>query len=237
MKLNKYQKALLTIYGLAFAYFTIIRLPFKSRYNSKIEYDTLFSNKSNLDTGRLFLTFAVITVISAIIFLLLRNLNLKFHIFPKKTLRTTIYVVLGALVLTLTVLSIRSFKPKENRNPDGDHKSKSDNIIAPDSTAVIQNNSSQTDKDPFLLRDSKKAEKCTQDNALLQFRSYMKFYYPDWKIYGNPTTRESADCTFQVEFTTMNPRIKYEKEVIVVEIEFVEDYTKYYFRTVRGLLY
>jgi hypothetical protein len=65
----------------------------------------------------------------------------------------------------------------------------------------------------------------------------MKFYYPDWKIYGNPVVKEQTDCTFRIQFTTIDPHIKLEKEIIIAEISYSYEYTRYRFKTIRGTLY
>lgn len=99
-------------------------------------------------------------------------------------------------------------------------------------------------KDAHRELDDKKAETCTKDNALLQFRSYVKFYYPDWKIYGKPQVKELTEgfespCSYQIQFTTSDPHLQYitEKEVIAVQIAFTFDYSRYRFTTIRGMLY
>jgi len=103
-----------------------------------------------------------------------------------------------------------------------------------DSTSTVAPDTTTVPPDTYLLN---KQESCTSKNALQQFNSYMKFYYPDWKIYGKPVINESSDCTYRIQFTTMDPHIRYQKEVIIVEISFNFDYSKYYFNTIRGTLY
>jgi hypothetical protein len=231
MKINVSQKIILLVYSFLFIYFSIIHVPFKTNYPNEIKYDTLFSDSSNLDVSRLVLIIFTISILTSVVFLLFRNVIISFNaktIFKKR--RKTI--IIGAIVLVLVItFTINSYQNKKN-----DLK-----IVSPTNSTTMTKDSTSETKDSTSSGPSaseiKKEETCTIENAVENFQSYMKFYYPDWKIYGKPVVRETFDCTYQVQFTTMDPNIRYQKEVIIVEISFNYDYTRYTFRTVRGTLY
>lgn len=232
MKLNVYQKIVLIIYGCLFVYFSIIHVPFKSNFRNEIKYDTIFSTSSNLDVSRLVLIIVILSILTVILFLLFRNLSysIKFQKLQKRTTKIILYSVLVLAIILAIVFGISKYQPtKENivRMP------------AIDSTSALLDSAiSKGSKNTYgSERGLKKAENCTSKNALENFQSYMKFYYPDWKIYGKPVVREQSDCTFEIQFTTMNPHFRYEKEVMIVEISFDYDFSHYYFRKVRGTLY
>lgn len=229
MKLNLYQKIILLAYGFLFVYFTILHVPFKSNYRSEIKYDTLFSNSSNLETSRLILIIIILTILTFILLLLLRNLKNPFPLISQTKKKTIIYSLLGAVILFGIIFSILKYQIKKNTEPSPTIK-----VQTTDSVSVVVDTTINT-KVPTLLKA--KIETCNEEQALIDFRSYMKFYYPDWKIYGKPVVIEQSDCTYRVQFTTLDPHIKYEREVIVIEISYNYNYTQYYFRTIRGTLY
>jgi hypothetical protein len=76
---------------------------------------------------------------------------------------------------------------------------------------------------------------CTGEDVIQGFKSYMKFYYPDWKIYGKPVSKEKSDCNFEIQFTTKNPFLD-EKEIIIVEISLYKGKVDF-FKVIRGNLY
>jgi hypothetical protein len=229
MKLNVYQKIVLLIYGCLFVYFTILHVPFKSNYRGEIKYDTLFSNSSNLDTGRLILIIVILTILTVVLLLLLRNIKYSFRPISQKRKKIIAYSLLGVVILFAAIFAISKYKVKKNADTPPIV-----NTQAVDSVAVVADTTTSIDIPPFL---QKKAETCNEEQALRDFKSHMKFYYPDWKIYGNPVVREQSDCAYRVQFTTLDPHIKYEREVIIVEISYAYDYTKYNFRIIRGTLY
>lgn len=229
MKFNIYQKIILLVYGCLFVYFSIIHVPFKTNSRGEIKYDTLFSNSSNLDTGRLVVIIVIISMLTTVLLLLLRNINYSPKSLPRKTAKIITFCITGIAILFLVVWGLSKLNTKKRNVPTETVSTQS-----VDSTAVIVDTAISTDIPPFL---QKKAETCNEEQALLDFKSYMKFYYPDWKIYGNPVVKEQSDCTFRVQFTTLDPHIRYQKEVIIVEISYNYNYTEYYFRTVRGTLY
>ena len=100
-KLNKYQKLILIIYGLAFMYFSVIHVPFKIKGKDGIAYDTLFSERANLDISRLLLILVIISVALAIIFVLINSLhlNLKLQLRQKLKYRPTLYILLVIAVV------------------------------------------------------------------------------------------------------------------------------------------
>src|SRR6185312_11796313 len=103
MKLNKYQKILLLLYSLTFIYFSIIHVPFKIRHDSEIIYDNLFSNKANIAFSRLFLVITITTLISGMLFLVVRNLRLTFKIKPKLKIRRAFYILIGIVIVAVSV--------------------------------------------------------------------------------------------------------------------------------------
>lgn len=228
MKFNIYQKTVLILYGCLFVYFSIIHVPFKTNYHNEIEYDTLFSSSSNLDFSRLVLIIVTLSILAAILFLLFRNIHysIKLEQLQKQTSKIILYSVIGLAIILALIFGISKYQFTEKGI--GLNSAIDNTTVIADSTV----SSSITSE-----REQKKAENCTSEVALENFNSYMKFYYPDWKIYGKPVIREQSDCIFEIQFTTMNPHIRYEKEVGIVEISFDYDFSHYYFRIVRGTLY
>lgn len=233
MKFNVVQKLIFLLYACSFAYFTIIHVPFKIKYSNKVEYDTLFSNNSNLDVARVLIMIAAISVLAAVMVLFSRNLIRaeNFRQLPRKTRGVATISFIGIAVLILAIILVRP----SHRHSIADVPASEDTaaVVKPDTTAEVTDTSTLVG----AFKKVQKANTCTEQNAIEQFESYMKFYYPDWKIYGKPVAREQSDCLYQVQFTTMNPHIRYEKEVMIAEISFNDDYTKYYFRIVRGTIY
>lgn len=230
MKFNLYQKIILVLYSLFFIYFSIIHVPFKIDDGSEIKYDTLLSNSSNLDVSRLVLIIVILSILTAILFLLFRNINysINFKQLPKRTIKTIFFIAIGLAIILAVIFGISKYQ-----------SNKKDIVILPtvDSTSVTVG--STVDSSTTSEIELKRAENCTGENALINFQSYMKFYYPDWKIYGKPVVMEQSDCKYEIQFTTMNPHYKYfrEKEIMIVQISFNYDYSSYYFETVRGTLY
>lgn len=223
MKINLYQKAILTVYAILFIYFSIIHVPFKTKYGNEVVYDTLFSNKSNLDVPRLFLIILVISILTVTLFLLLKNINSTLH--QKTPLKKSFKIGTYLLVGIVTILAPIFIFYKSH--------------VTPKTNIAVHSNSTFTDTTPALPSqyDLKKTETCTSEYALKNFQAYMKFYYPDWKIYGQPLVKEHSDCTYRIQFTTLDPHIRYEKEIMVVEISYSYDYIRYKFRAIRGTLY
>jgi hypothetical protein len=224
MKINTYQKILLAIYGIVFIYLSILHVPFKIDYD-EIAYDTLFSSKSNLIITRLVLIDVVITIVSVVLFLLLRNLTLKIKYPSKRLGKISIYIFVIITLFLLTILAISRYKGAENKMTLMPER-KVDSVAATTKEVPLDS-----------LRALTKSENCTQESALKAFRSYMNFYYPDWKIYGNPVIKEMSDCIYRVQFSTMDPHIKWEREVIIAEISLNDDGHHYKFKTIRGELY
>jgi len=195
MKINTYQKILLAIYGIVFIYLSILHVPFKIDYD-EIAYDTLFSSKSNLIITRLVLIDVVITIVSVVLFLLLRNLTLKIKYPSKRLGKISIYIFVIITLFLLTILAISRYKGAENKMTLMPER-KVDSVAATTKEVPLDS-----------LRALTKSENCTQESALKAFRSYMNFYYPDWKIYGNPVIKEMSDCIYRVQFSTMDPHIK-----------------------------
>ena len=79
--MNTFQKIVLLLYGISFAFFSIVKVPFKIRGSVNIVYDTLFSNRANIDIGRMTLIIVMLTIAAALLFVLTINLklNIEFH--------------------------------------------------------------------------------------------------------------------------------------------------------------
>jgi hypothetical protein len=266
MKINIFQKILLAIYGIVFVYFSIIHVPFKTADRFEIDYDTLFSDRSNLDVSRLVLIILVISVLTAVLFLLIRNLKFtrktrvpKEKISATKKEVPTTYkggVRIGWILLTIAMLIFLIMIFKRLSKPIivevkpvvdtaiVDNNPKKEPVVndplgilsKPKDTAYRtrpkRSQSVLDSTDNFLLGNIP----CTSERALKDFYSYMKFYYPDYKIYGKPVVKEHSTCTYRIQFTTSNPHF-YEKEVMIVEITFNNYNTRYRFSTIRGMLY
>ena len=243
MKINFYQKIIIILYSIFFIYFSIIHVPFKIYHSSKIKYDTIFSDNSDIDVSRLVLIIVIISILSGVIFLLSSNLKSpnKLKLLPKQKFKLTPYNIKVNL-LVLIIISVIIFTIiKNSGKPRIDEFNHHANEQNKDSTSTMSADTSRLVaphvSDTTINID--KALACNEENALSDFKSYMKFYYPDWKIYGKPVVREQSDCTYRIQFTTRDPHIPYfpEKEVIIVEISYTDDYSKYHFRTIRGTLY
>jgi hypothetical protein len=105
IKLNKYQKLILILYGISFIYFSAIHVPFKVYGRQEIIYDTLFSERANLDASRLILILVVVSVAFAIIHFLINSLRLDYKPQIGKKLKTKpfLYILVGLVIITATV--------------------------------------------------------------------------------------------------------------------------------------
>lgn len=229
MKINIFQKIIIFIYVLLFCFFSIFYVPFKNIESGKIEYDILLSSSLNLDVSRLLVIIIILSILSAVFFFMFKNVNtlnffLRMNQIKKKKSFAIFYVVILILIISgpFLIAILVSNKTDNASTSTGDQEINYDTVssktILPESTL-------------------KKSETCTTENAIEDFKYYMKFYYPDWKIYGNPIAIESSDCAYSIQFTTMNPHIRYRKEVMIAEITFSSDFNSYYFKTTRGVLY
>ena len=234
MKINKYQKILLAIYAGLFFYFSIIHVPFKINYTNEIEYDTLFSNKSNLDVPRLVLIILIISILIGSVFLLLRNANFKLNFKLSQQVRKSfLFVAISILIIVIFFLSINKYFSNKKANVF--------NKIS-DSTMTSDTNKLHILPPGYkeiMALDLSKLEVCTPTHALKNFNSYMKFYYPDWKIYGDMVVKEQSDCVYRIQFKTQDPDLKYinDKEVMIAEISYNYDYTRYTVTMIRGYLH
>jgi len=177
--------------------------------------------------SRLALIIIIISILTSAVFLLFRNVHTSFepHTTFKKNRKIIIIGSIGLAIIMATTFSINNYQNK---------KKEIKIIPTNDTTTVISRDSISSWPSASEI---KKEETCTIESALKYFQSYMKFYYPDWKIYGKPVVRQMSDCTYQIQFTTMDPHIRYQKEVMIVEISFNYDYSQYTFRTIRGTIY
>ncbi len=102
MKVNKYQKIILLLYGAAFIYFSIIHVPFKINRGNEIVYDTLFSNRANVDFGRLSLVIIISTLISGILSSVVRNLRVTFKLKLRPELKRAFYILVGIAIISVS---------------------------------------------------------------------------------------------------------------------------------------
>lgn len=233
MRLNIFQKVIVIIYSTLFLYFCLFHVPFKTSEPSSIIYDTLFSNKAEIHISRLIIILFIITIISTGLFLLTKNLKYVFRLPTHREKKVITYLI---LVLSTLVFIFWGLSPFFNKNKPYTNKENTNKIdlnidqVAVDSAAPVV---SKNDVE-YL---EKKAATCNEDQVKRDFQSYMKFNYPDWKIYGDPIIQLFSDCTYRVQFTTMNPRLRYKKEIIIIEIAYTSDLEHYNFNTIRGILY
>ena len=111
-KLNKYQKLILILYGISFIYFSLIHVPFKVYGSHEIIYDTLFSQRANLDTSRLILILVVVSVAFAIILVLINSLHLNLKLLPRQKLKLkpTLYILGGVAIIAVTTFLLTKNK-------------------------------------------------------------------------------------------------------------------------------
>ncbi len=87
---------------------------------------------------------------------------------------------------------------------------------------------------------NQKVLNCNIENAERNFKSWLEFKYPDWKIISDLKIQESGDCEYDIRFTVLNPYLsKYVRteEIVVVRISFVDAYEKYSIKFLRGVIY
>lgn len=87
---------------------------------------------------------------------------------------------------------------------------------------------------------NQKNKVCNKEAALDDFYYWMDFTYPDWKISGDVSIVSAGEeCTFNIRFTAKNPHYTYEnaQRVIVIQLDYVNDYQSIRVRTLRGTLY
>lgn len=79
-------------------------MPFKVYGRNEIIYDTLFSERANLDIGRLILILVVISVAFAITLVLINSLhlNVKFQSREKLKLKPALYILAGVAIIAAT---------------------------------------------------------------------------------------------------------------------------------------
>lgn len=235
--MNIYQKIILTVYCVLFSYFSIIHVPFKTKYNNGIEYDTLFSSSSNLDVSRFVLIIVIISILSSILFLLVRNIDVSNHPMAMNNWvrKNGLLTFIGISLISMIWVGFAKYQSKRENIvsvPEKNNAKIADSIKASD---FIEDKNIESPAPSE--RALKKAEFCTEETALVNFKSHMKFYYPDWKIFGKPVVREGSDCGYQIQFTTINPHLRYEREVMIAKISFSSDFSSYYFSMVRGTIY
>ncbi|MGH2563584.1 MAG: hypothetical protein ACRDE8_05060, partial [Ginsengibacter sp.] len=83
---------------------------------------------------------------------------------------------------------------------------------------------------------------CNKDMAIQNIKMWMNNNYPDWKIESDFIATETDDCIYNVEFTAINPHYAglgvEDKEIIIIQFSYAaEDYSRGYFKSIRGTLY
>ncbi len=102
MKINKYQRIIVLLYCIAFIYLSLIHVPFKINRGNDITYDTLFSERANLESGRLALVIIITTIISVALFLLAHNLQFNFKLKKIAKPKSSFYILLGIIIISLS---------------------------------------------------------------------------------------------------------------------------------------
>lgn len=236
MKLNFFQKIIALIYCALFLYFSLFHVPFILSEIKSIKYDTLFSNNADLDISRLVAILIIITIISIGLLFLAKNIEYKYSPPTEIQKKAFTYIALVTSTLVFIFWGLSPFFNTNNKSNDVNTNSIDTKRRLPsfDSAAPASDATNDNNMVDYL---EKKNQTCNEEQVRRDFDSYMKFNYPDWKIYGNPIIQVYSDCTYRIQFTTMNPKIRYEKEIIIVEIAYTPDLEHYNFRTIRGVLY
>jgi hypothetical protein len=241
MKLNAYQKLIIGLYAVIFLTTTVFRVPFINN-RKRVYYDFLFSSGAEIAVSRVLFQLAVIGIIAAGLFYLARHLK---PISVKTRIKSAILrpfasfpfiLLLTCLVIGLLMIAAVYFK-QQDAEVDYSQVATStvdtNTLITPAPVAI-----SNTGPSEYDLRKSKA---CSEEGALENFKSHMSFQYPDWKIIGNPIVKRYSDCTYRIQFTCVNPHLAQlgsaKKEILIREISYNEDYSKFEFNYVRGVLY
>lgn len=235
----------MVIYTAVFVYFSLVHVPFKNRHGDGIKYDTLLSDVSNLDVSRFIIVLAILSILTVVLLFLFQNFKLSVKSFRIRKIKPVfIYSVLLLIFLSCIFVIDKyqnnkktTVQPSRVTSRAKEPMDSSSLLVSPeelmDSTTVERDSQSSKDVPPFVL---KRIATCTKENALKQFKSYMKFYYPDWKISGKPVVIEQSDCTYRIQFTTNNPHFS-DREIMIAQISFNYDYSTFNFEMIRGVLY
>jgi hypothetical protein len=224
MKLNAVQKILLLMYLLLFLFISMIRVPFRT--GRSIAYDTIFTSNGNVDFGRWTLFMIVATVTVGIAMILARNAAIKMK---KLLIGLSVVVIIGIIGVSGYFYYVAAYTKKRTEPVE-------EVTIVTDS-AITTPSSRATNNAYMEEQERKKKASCNEDKALQLFHSYMKFNYPDYKIYGKPVVKKYDECTFRVQFTSIDPHIQYQKEVFIVQISINAYEETYNFSEIRGTLY
>lgn len=107
----------------------------------------------------------------------------------------------------------------------------------------------ETEKNEFpalvesIRKQKEFEENCTIAAAESNIRYYMKLNYPDWKICTPITITKIGlygECKFNAQFKVINPHYSsyiIDKEQIVMELTFTDDFQKFSLEKLRGTLY
>jgi hypothetical protein len=239
--MNKIQKLLLGIYSLAFIYFAILHVPFKSIGDrDRVTYDTIFSSNSNLLFNRMILVLVVISILAVALFFLAKNVKFGTSTPSSKVNRWFLLIPIVALAVCATMFLL----------PKGYWSKNNPAQMAADSTRVADSTMAAFAADSAAKAAADKSyggsndlpifpinENCNPEGAVKLFREYMNFNYPDWPILGKPQIMKLSDCSYKIQFSTKNPHFDgyADKEVIVVSLSISGN--EYYVSRVRGVLY
>lgn len=89
--------------------------------------------------------------------------------------------------------------------------------------------------------DLTREQLCNEITVEENFRYWMDFKYPDWKIYDDIVIVSSGDCSYNLRFTTINPHLSKfgmeEKSIIVAQFDYTNNYEEFSVKILRGTLY
>lgn len=154
-KINKYQKIVLLVYGIAFIYFSVLHVPFKIKRGSELVYDTLFSDRANVDFSRLCLVMIISTLISGIFFLVFRNLQWTFKLKSIPKPKPVFYILLSIIVIAFSAFLLIQ-KYSDNFSWNKSVRSVDSTSVATKSDTMIQaslpilDTATKMDIPPFL---------------------------------------------------------------------------------------
>jgi hypothetical protein len=82
---------------------------------------------------------------------------------------------------------------------------------------------------------------CNKDAVEDNFKSWMKFTYPKWKIVSDITIQESDDCEYRIQCSLRDPHMAklgvWENEVCIFDFQYKENYDKYLVTRTKGTIY
>jgi hypothetical protein len=152
-------------------------------------------------------------------------------LFSRKT-----FIFLVKLGVVIAVCFIIEIAYHEYQKVQLEKKEKKRKIVQ-DSLAKIAHHNDSINEIKMVREQAKedsskqieKTKMCTEKNAITNFKNYMSFYYPTWKIQNDPKISSDGDCSFEI--SALVKSTKYggvgDAETLVVEINFwAQDYYK-----------